>query len=133
MQQWIDVTARVKTHADLKRGDLFVGEHRALQLRKTRIHPDVPFKYDGLSVLRRWDRCDPRPYTVELEYDDGSFWRGFVEVSVAPTTLEIEIGRAIEAARRQCAEDNNWGSVEHLQTLEVRCVMRGHIEQEELP
>lgn len=154
--QWIDVSAQVKTYGDLRPGDLVLSHEGWLRFRVlgdtamgelsyvTRNgvpgHIAKHHKFTDLGgVLRRWDRLEKLPYTVELCYDSDTgigtqdeVWRGFVEVE-ARDSNKWEVTEAIKQAQNQCVVDNGWTPDMQMPRLDVVCVMRGHVWQEEIP
>jgi len=134
---WVDVSASIKTHADLKPGDLFVSAcqedpPKGMLLKGTRVTPEMPWDHPGLAVLRRWDRLEKLPYTVVIRYDDGEgSWVGFVWVD-ASTAEDIRAEVAIGQARIQCMKDNNWDTLANMtRQMETVCVMQGQCWTEE--
>lgn len=158
---WVDVTAQIKTYADLRQGDIILaggtvlggflaevtrrgavdGPAKEVRLRAFDGHQesgpiDQPFNNDGRAdlVLRRWSELTERPYTVELWHDDMTTdcFRTFVTVPMGNDSSEVR--EAVRLARAEYLQESGWTEKDARNSdLRPLCVMRGRVYQEDIP
>jgi hypothetical protein len=145
---WVDISASIKTLADLLPGDVLVEggtkytrAHGVSQVRGNDVIVDTGSYFfadrplgKGWVVLRRWDRLEKLPYTVVLIYvnsDAGpaETFLGWADVDPALDDWHTK-REAIRQVVEKCAKDNKWTFEQATEETCDAAVFRGHLTQE---